>query len=106
MYIQIGEKKYPCRCRPGRVMVYRGLREDFPAPVEGVIRLCSDDGGFELRADDPGDYLRQTFAGGTLTLTNDPEPEPQPEPEEPVPAPEYVTYEELAGEIQEGVNEA
>ena len=30
-----------------------------------------------------------------------PEPEPEPEPE---PAPEYVTYEELAAAIREGVN--
>lgn len=105
MYIQIGENKYPCRSRPGRVMVYMGLPEGFPFPVEGVISLCADN-GFVLRTDDPADYLRQVFNGGVLTLTNDPEPEPVEPPPEVPPAPEFVTYDELAGKIQEGVKEA
>lgn len=37
----------------------------------------------------------------SMTAGTVPEPEPEPEPE---PGPEYVTYEELAGAIREGVN--
>lgn len=37
----------------------------------------------------------------SMTAGTVPEPEPKPEPE---PEPEYVTYEELAGAIREGVN--
>lgn len=80
MYIEVNGTQYPCQCRPGAAMVYRGLPEDFPAPVVGPVALCRDD-GFVLREDDPADYLRQTFDSGTLTLTNAPEPvlvEPQP----------------------------
>jgi hypothetical protein len=62
-------------------MVYRGLPEDFPAPVSGEIVLCADD-GFVMRTDKVEDYLRQTFEGGVLTLTNAPEPVPV-EPVEP-----------------------
>ncbi len=56
-------------------MVYRGLPANFPAPATGVINLYRDD-GFLLRTDNTEDYLRQTFAGGVLTLTNTPEPAP------------------------------
>jgi uncharacterized coiled-coil protein SlyX len=68
-------------------MVYRGLPENFPAPVEGEIVLCADD-GFILRKDSTADYLRQTFVGGVLTLTNTPEPEPveEVEPIDPEPS--------------------
>lgn len=83
MYIEYDGKQYPCQCRPGAAMVYTGLPEDFPAPAEGAVKLCRDD-GFVLREDDPKDYLRQTFADGVLALTNEPEPEPAPEtPEAP-----------------------
>lgn len=37
----------------------------------------------------------------SMTAGTVPEPEPEPEPE---PGPEYVTYEELAAAIREGVN--
>ena len=69
MYIECGGKQYPCGCRIGVDMVYTGLPEKFPAPVDAPVRLCRDD-GFVLREDDPAGYLRQTFAGGVLTLTN------------------------------------
>lgn len=83
MYLNYNGTDYPCKCRPGATMVYRGLPEDFPAPVAGVIVLCADD-GFILRTDNSADYLRQTFADGVLTLTNVPEPELEPDiPEEP-----------------------
>lgn len=75
MYIIYNNIKYPCKCRPSDTMVYRGLPEDFPAPVSGEIVLCADD-GFTLRKDNTADYLRQTFEDGTLVLTNEPEPEP------------------------------
>ena len=39
----------------------------------------------------------------SMTAGEVPEPEPEPEPE---PGPEYVTYEELAAAIREGVNRA
>lgn len=86
MYISYKSTNYPCGARVGATMVYTGLPEDFPAPVDSEMILYRDD-GFELRRDDPGDYLRQTFEGGVLTLTNEPEPTPgpEPEPEEPEP---------------------
>lgn len=74
MYILYKSIQYPCKCRPGKTMTYRGLPEDFPAPVTGEIALYADD-DFLLRKDTAEDYLRQTFEGGVLTLTNTPEPE-------------------------------
>lgn len=85
MYILYSDTKYPCKCRPAMTMHYRELPDDFPAPVEGEIKLYADD-DFLLRTDNAADYLRQTFEGGVLTLTNMPEPEPEPiEPTEPEP---------------------
>lgn len=81
MYLDYGKKQYPCGSRIGADMVYTGLPEEFPAPVDGPVKLCRDD-GFVLREDDPAGYLRQTFAGGVLTLTNTPEPEAE-DPGEP-----------------------
>lgn len=86
MYLTYNNQTYPCKCRPGKTMVYRGLPEDFPAPVTGEITLCADD-GFVLRTDKAEDYLRQTFEGGILTLTNQPEPEPVEPGPEPNPEP-------------------
>lgn len=83
MYINYNGTKYPCTCRPAKTMVYKGLPDDFPAPVDGEITLCADD-DFLMRVDNSKDYLRQTFVDGVLTLTNVPEPEPVEEPEEPV----------------------
>ena len=74
MYIIYHSIKYPCICHPSKTMVYKGLPEDFPAPVDGEIVLCDDD-GFVMRTDNTADYLRQTFEGGVLTLTNVPESE-------------------------------
>ena len=104
MYIAYKDTKYPCKASVGKTMVYRGLPEDFPAPVEGEVILCADD-GFELRRDNSVDYLRQTFNGGVLTLTNIPEPEPvEPvEPSEPA-EPEPTVWDEMAAAITEGVN--
>lgn len=81
MYINYNNVQYPCTCRPSETMVYRGLPDDFPFPVNGKITLCADD-GFVLRKDNTADYLRQTFDGGVLTLTNVPEPETETETEQ------------------------
>lgn len=83
MYIAYNGVNYPCQCRPSSTMTYRGLPDNFPAPVEGEIILCADD-GFVIRTDNSADYLRQTFENGVLTLTNVPEPEPV-EPVDPEP---------------------
>lgn len=103
MYISYNGTNYPCVCRPSSDMVYRGLPDDFPAPVDGEIVLCADD-DFVLRTDNTSDYLRQTFENGVLTLTNVPEPEPiEPEPIEP--ETDDVTWDVMAEAITEGVNE-
>lgn len=83
MYLTYNGVDYPCTCRPGATMVYGDLPEGFPTPVTGELKLYAND-GFHLRTDVAEDYLRQTFEGGTLTLTNQPEPEPV-EPPEPEP---------------------
>ena len=88
MYIIYNDEKYPCKCKPSSTMRYSGLPDDFPAPVSGIIELYADD-GFLMRSDVTEDYLRQTFAGGVLTLTNTPEPEPV-EPSEPEPTAEEI----------------
>lgn len=72
MYIKYNNMDYPCKCRPSKIMIYRGLPDDFPTPVSGEIILCADD-GFILRIDKVEDYLRQNFENGVLTLTNLPE---------------------------------
>ena len=87
MYILYNSNKYPCKCKPSKTMVYKGLPNDFPFPVSGEIRLYDDD-DFLMRTDVVEDYLRQGFEGGVLMLTNEPEPvepEPIPEPVEPEP---------------------
>ena len=80
MYITYDGLNYPCKCRPSATMRYSGLPNDFPAPVEGEVILCAND-GFILRTDNSADYLRQTFENGVLTLTNVPEPVEPTEPE-------------------------
>lgn len=40
MYLSYKETHYPCKCRPGDTMVYRGLPDDFPAPIDGIVDLC------------------------------------------------------------------
>lgn len=71
-----------------------------PGTVSGTIAMYTDS-GYPLSEDTVGDYARREYEGDVLTLTNAAEPEPGPEPE---PAPEYVTYDELAQAIREGVN--
>lgn len=72
-----------------------------PEPeIAGKIEMYTDS-GYALSVDNVEDYTRREYEGDVLTLTNAPEPEPGPEPE---PMPEYVTYDELAQAIREGVN--
>lgn len=97
MYITYKSINYPCKCKPSKTMRYRELPEDFPAPVEGEIALYADD-GFLLRKDNTADYLRQTFEGGVLMLTNMPEPEPIPEPE-PEPEPELTQLDRIEAQV-------
>lgn len=100
MYIKYNNIDYPCICHPAATMVYKGLPDDFPIPVEGEIILCADD-GFVLRTDKTEDYLRQTFEDGVLTLTNTPEPI---EPHEPiVPVNPEPTIEERVDELEEAL---
>ena len=61
MYLNYKSVKYPCSCRIGKTMQYSGLPEDFPAPVEGEVILCADD-GFVMREDKVEDYLRRKKA--------------------------------------------
>ena len=72
-----------------------------PGTVAGTIAMYTDS-GYPLSEDTVADYARQEYSGDTLTLTNAPEPDP-PGPQ-PTPTSEYVTYDELAQAIREGVN--
>lgn len=92
MYIETSGRQYHnIQCRPGDTMIYRGVPEDIPLPT-APVRLCADD-GFELRSDDPADYLRVYLEGDALIMTNLPAPEPPPEPG---PAPTEITLEDVA----------
>ena len=78
MYIKYEDKKYSCNCFiKSESISYTELSDNFPESVGGEIVLCADD-GFELRADNTKDYLRQIRENDTLTLTNVPEVEPEP----------------------------
>ena len=99
MYIKYNSQDFPCKCRPGAAMVYRGLPDDFPAPVSGEIVLCADD-GFVLRTDTAEDYLRQTFADGVLVLTNAPEAE---EPEDKTESEGSVSLESRVAALEEAI---
>lgn len=107
MYIKYNDTKYPCKSlmRSKGTVAYSGLPEDFPAPVSGDITLCADD-GFEMRKDTAEDYLRQTFSGGVLTLTNTPEPEPMPdEPDTPDDEP-TTDWDEIAAAVDAMLGES
>lgn len=74
--------------------------EPMPSKIQGTISVYTDS-GYLLSEDKVEDFSRYEINGSTFIITNLPEPEPQPEPE---PPPTYVTYEELARAIREGVN--
>ncbi len=89
MYIINKTKKYPCTgYHPGAQDVRFDV-EGVTLPISGMVTL-SDEDAFELAAIDCGDYARQTYVDGVLTLTNEPERPPQPEPT-PQPAPPSIT---------------
>lgn len=90
MYIKINNQTYTLTRRrvTSQSVTYSGLTEE-PTDLSGTITMYRDD-GFLMSEDNVGDYLRHTYSGGILTLTNVPEPEPQPEPE-PEPGPYIPT---------------
>lgn len=81
MYIQISGKQYACTGydRATNSVKFSGV-EDLSPPITGMVILCDDD-GFELATQNCGDYARQVYTDGVLTLTNEPEPVPVPTPE-------------------------
>lgn len=81
MYLLISNTQYPVSRRrvSSQSVIYSGLESE-PTDISGVIQMYRDD-GFLMSEDTVSDYLRYTYSGGILTLTNVPEPEPQPEPE-------------------------
>lgn len=81
MYLLISNNQYPVDRRRvnSQSVIYSGLESE-PTDISGTIQMFRDD-GFLMSEDTVQDYLRYTYSGGILTLTNIPEPEPQPEPE-------------------------
>ena len=75
MYIANEANTYPCT---GYYPTANDVRfagvEGITLPVSGEIRLVSEDNNLILAIQDCGDYARQTFVDGVLTLTNEPEP--------------------------------
>ena len=100
MYINYDGAKYVCNCVIDTdTITYTGLPVDFPAPAEGLIELCAND-GFVLRVDNTASYLRQTFEDGVLVLTDRPEVEYPPEEEASIP----TVWDELDAAYKEGVD--
>ncbi len=84
MYIQINGKEFSCTdYQNGHGLASFSGVEGLTLPVSGEIKLISEDGdgGLELTKVDCGNYARQVYEGGVLTLTNEPEP-PAPTAEE------------------------
>ncbi|NLH00423.1 MAG: hypothetical protein GX488_00735 [Clostridiales bacterium] len=82
MHIKIGNDLYPCTgyYPTAQDVRFEGV-EGLTPPLTGSITLVSEDNGLILAVQDCGDYARQTYAEGMLTLTNEPEP-PAPTAEE------------------------
>lgn len=80
MYLLINNTQYPVTRRrvTADSVIYSGVTTE--PKVTGVIQMYSNE-DFLFSEDTVSDYLRYTYEGNTLTLTNLPEPEPQPEPE-------------------------
>ena len=92
MYLLISNNQYPVSRRRvnSQSVIYSGLETE-PTDISGTIQMFRDD-GFLMSEDNVADYLRYTYSGGILTLTNVPEPEPQPDPE---PGPYIPTYHDV-----------
>ena len=75
MYIANKANTYPCT---GYYPTAKDVRfagvEGITLPLSGEIRLVSEDNNLILAIQDCGDYARQSFVDGVLTLTNEPEP--------------------------------
>ena len=80
MYLLIKQTQYPVTRRrvTSDSVIYTGVTTE--PEVSGVIQMYSNE-DFLFSEDNVSDYLRHTYEGNTLTLTNLPEPEPQHEPE-------------------------
>lgn len=75
MHIKNSNNTYPCAgYRAGTSPKFWGVT-GLTLPITGSVELIGDD-GFVLAEHDTGQYLRQTYADNTLTLTNEPEPVP------------------------------
>ena len=94
MYIEIGGQKFPCGGASfGASLIWRGI-EGLELPIAGMISTCRDD-GFVMREDDTGDWLRQEYGNGTLTLTNEPEPVPTEPPDAWEPLEPEITLQDI-----------
>ena len=93
MYLLINNEQYRATKRTvtGDTVKYLSVSPD-PRPVSGPVQMYRDD-GFLLAEDDSEGYIRQTYAGTILTLTNKPEPVPAPTP---TPEPQATTAQTLA----------
>lgn len=77
MYITNKTNKYPCagyHPSPTGIDVRFSGVEGVTLPLTGSIMLVSEDSDLILAIQDCGDYTRQTYENGVLTLTNEPEP--------------------------------
>ena len=81
MYLLINGERYPVKRRTvtSDTVTYYGVTI-VPEEISGNIQMYSNE-DYLFSEDSVADYLRHTYEGTTLTLTNLPEPEPQPEPE-------------------------
>lgn len=82
MYIQNKTKKYLCAgyFSTPQTVSFTGV-ERLTLPISGEIKLVSEDNDLVLATQDCGDYARQVYENGVLTLTNEAEPVPEPTPE-------------------------
>lgn len=71
-----------------------------PETISGKIQMY-ENSGFLISEDNADGFLRSTYTGTLLILTNVPEPVPV----EPMPVEPEVTTDEMANAITEGVNE-
>lgn len=98
MYLLINNEHYPVKRRrvTADSVIYSGVTTK--PEVTGVIQMYSNE-DFLFSEDNVSDYLRYTYEGNTLTLTNLPEPEPQPEPE-PVKPEWHATREQMDAAVK------